>query len=283
MALENQLLKQFTRIKTLPHVALRLSKLISDENSAIRDLEEVIRLDPTLVLRVLRVVNSPYYGLKHRVDSIDRAVVFLGMKNLRNMVVTEALKNIFTIGPHEELFSRRQLWLHSAAVSICGRMISERIFEQKGEDIFLCGILHDIGMIVAEQVVTTSFIKACKTSQTEQKPFTACERELIGTDHCSIGYALALDWKLPSEVQEGIRLHHHTTKNIAPESIPGIIQLSEFIVSRSDYPAMAGMQSELPPSLAAHLNENLDEYKALARDLPDEMMHARDLYEQKEE
>ena len=109
MALEDQLLKQFTRIETLPHVALRLSKLISDENITIRDLEEVIRLDPTLVLRVLRVVNSPYYGLKHRVDSIDRAVVFLGMKNLRNMVVTEALKNIFTIGPHEELFSRRQL------------------------------------------------------------------------------------------------------------------------------------------------------------------------------
>jgi HD-like signal output (HDOD) protein len=279
MAFEDQLLKRFTSIKTLPHVALRLSKLISDESITIRDLEEVIRLDPTLVLRLLRVVNSPYYGLKHKVDSIARAVVFLGMKNLRNMVVTEALKDIFKIGPNEDVFSRRKLWLHSAAVSICSRMISERIFEQKGEDVFLCGILHDIGMIVEEQVATTSFIKACEVYQTEQKPFTACEREIIGTDHCAIGYALALDWKLPVDVQEGIRLHHRTVNNIAPDSLPGMIQLSEFIVSRSDYPAMPGMKAELSPSLTSHLNENLDEYKALARDLPDEMTHARDLYE----
>jgi HD-like signal output (HDOD) protein len=77
-------------------------------------------MDPSLVVRLLRVVNSPYYGLRQKVDDIDRAVVFVGMKNLHNLVVVEALKDVFMESPHEDIFSRKMLWLHCAAVSICG-------------------------------------------------------------------------------------------------------------------------------------------------------------------
>ena len=95
MATAQALVNKFNNLKTLPHVAIRLTKLITDKNSTMQEFEEIIRLDPILVLRLLSIVNSSYYALRQKISSISRAVVFIGMKNLRNMVVTEALKTVF--------------------------------------------------------------------------------------------------------------------------------------------------------------------------------------------
>ena len=279
MTTAHALLKRFNNSETLPHVAIRLSKLISDENSTMKEFEEIIRLDPTLVLRLLRVVNSPYYGLRQKVNSIPRAVIFIGMKNLRNMVVTEALKGIFKQSSHNGTFSRSNLWLHCAAVSICSKMIAQRIFGQKAEDAYLCGILHDIGMIVEDQVAHDLFVKTCEAYKPESGQITAYETEIIGIDHTVIGYELARDWKLPPEVQEGIKLHHKSSDNITPSSIAGTIQIAGHIASKLNFPAMPGMEGILSPPLVTHIQNNLEEYKTLVRDLPDEMSKARELYE----
>ncbi|MBW1695874.1 MAG: HDOD domain-containing protein [Deltaproteobacteria bacterium] len=278
MPTTHELLKKFKEIKTLPHVAIRLSKLISDDSTPMAKFEETIRMDPTLVLRLLRMVNSPYYGLRQKVDSISRAVVYIGMKNLRNMLVVQALKEIFNSGEKEGVFSRRQLWLHCAAVSICGQMITERIFQQKGEDAFLCGILHDIGLILEDQVEQKLFLQTLETWQAENRPLIECEREIIGTDHCSLGYGLAKDWKFPLEVQETIKRHHDSRKEVEPSSLLGVIQISEFIVSKLKYSELTGMNPTLSSSLSDHIRGNVKEYKAMTQDLPEEMAKAEDLY-----
>jgi len=283
MATAQTLFKKFITAKTLPHVAIRLTKLISDENSTMQDFENMMKMDPTLVLRLLRVVNSSYYALRQTVDSISRAVVVIGMNNLRNMIVTEALKDIFKESPGEGDFSRNRLWLHCAAVSICSQMISERIFGRNGEDAFLCGILHDIGMIVEDQTAHDLFNHACKAYSQNSRPIIDHEKEIIGTDHCELGHLLAKDWNLPLEVQEGIKQHHKALKEVSPSSITGIIQISEYIVSKLDYTAMPGMNTVLSSPLADHIRENVEEYKALVIDLPDEMSRASDLYDSQKE
>jgi len=270
----------FNNLKTLPHVEIRLTKLITDENSTLQEFEKVISVDPTLVLRLLAVVNSSYYGLQQKVSNISRAVIFIGIKNLRNMVITEAIKAIFKPSKDDDTFSRSNLWLHCAAVSICSKMISERIFEQKGEDAFLCGILHDIGMIVEDQVAQNLFVQTCKACKKKSRPIVECEQEFIGTDHCETGYMLARDWKLPFEVQEGIKDHHKALKKVSPSSITGIIQIADYIVSKMNYSAMPGMDGMvLSPSLSDHIRENIAEYKAIIRDIPGEMLGAKEVYE----
>ncbi|HIJ39449.1 MAG TPA: HDOD domain-containing protein, partial [Deltaproteobacteria bacterium] len=110
------LLKKFQSAKILSPVAVRLTQLISGENSSIQEFEKVIKMDPTLVIRLLKLVNSSFFGLKQKVDSISRAVVFVGTRNLRNMVVTTALNDVFSHPPPPEgVFSRPRLWLHCAA------------------------------------------------------------------------------------------------------------------------------------------------------------------------
>jgi putative nucleotidyltransferase with HDIG domain len=277
------LLDKFTTAKTLPHIAIKLTKLISDENSTMQDFEKMIKMDPTLVLRILRGANSPYYGLRQKVNSISRAVVVIGINNLRNMIVTEGLKEIFKDKNSKNAFSRSRLWLHCAAVSICSQMIMERIFGLNGEDAFLCGILHDIGMIVEDQAAPDLFSRVCNTYDENSRPITDYEKEIVGTDHCEIGHLLAKDWQLPIEIQEGIQRHHKMLDHVSPSSLTGVIQLAEFIVSQLDYTAIPGMKAKLSLPLATHIRDNVKEYKALVRDLPNEMSKAKDLYTSHEE
>ncbi|MBN1932560.1 MAG: HDOD domain-containing protein [Desulfobacterales bacterium] len=279
----HEIVRKFRNVKTIPNVAIRLSGLMSSETCTIQDLEDVIRMDPTLVARLLRLINCPYYGLRQKVESLKRAIVFLGMKNIRNLVVIEALKDIFRENTSNEIFSKRNLWLHCAAAGICSQMIAERIFEQQSEDAFLCGILHDIGMIAENQVEHDQFIEVCRLYKPELKPITAYENEIIGTDHCMIGSLLAQEWKLPLEVQKGIEHHHKAINDVLPGSIVGIVQTSEYMVSKLEYTAIPGMKVMLSSSLSNHIQENIEEYKALARDLPGEISKANDLYESHEE
>jgi len=273
-----RLIKKFNKMKTLPHIVTKLSGLIGDENSTMRDFEDVIKMDPTLVVRLLRLVNSPYYGLAQKVDSIGRAVAFIGMKNLYSLAVTDALRDIFTSSEAEsQIYSRRQLWMHCAAVSICSKVLAERIFGINGDDAYLVGILHDFGIIVEEQVAGDDF-----TAIFETYDFTATidifERRRLGTDHCEIGYLLTGEWQMSENIRQAIRDHHQHLDSVEPHSLTGILQIAEYLTTQLGYSVITGAPPALSPALADHLQENMDEYRVLLEDLPEEMEKAQDLY-----
>ena len=284
-----QLLRKFTSLKTLPHVAIRLSTLLSEEKTHIQEFEEVIKLDPVLVTRILRVANSAFFGLREKVSSISRALVFLGTKNLRNMVATEAIKDILNCKSDGDAFSRKNLWLHCAAVSILAQMISERVFERRGEDAYLCGILHDIGLIIEDQTAPELFASACKALACKalackslpaaSEPLTEIEKEIIGTDHCAVGFLLSEDWKLNEDVKKGIRDHHLISEEIQPNSMTGLIQLAEFFACKLNYPALPTMKGSLSRSLVRYVKENSEEFKVLLREIPGQMAAAKELYD----
>lgn len=277
MSTAKKFIRKFKDEKTLPHVVTSLSGLIADENSTMKDFEDVIKMDPTLVVRLLRLVNSPFYGLSQRVDSIGRAVAYLGMKNLHNMAITDALKGIFKEKVKSRIFSREKLWLHCAAVSICAKMIAERIFESNGDDAYLCGILHDFGLIVESQVDPEKFYTACEACE-EGDRITDREQEYLGTDHCEIGYLLTVDWEMPEAIQIAIRDHHLTDGDYTPDSLTGIIQIAEYITGQLGHTALENIDAVLPEHLVTHMQDNMDEYKVLIEDLPEEMSKAQSLY-----
>jgi len=278
MSSAKKLVNSFQKMKTLPHVVTKLSLLIHDENATMKDFEDVIKMDPTLVVRLLQLVNSPYYGLMQKVDSIGRAVAFIGMKNLYNLAVTDALKNIFTAkAPSSNVYSREQLWMHCAAVSICAKALAERVFGINGDDAYLCGILHDFGLIVEEQVVEKDFLAACD-ARDEDALLVDVEQKYLNTDHCEIGCLLTQEWNMPLALQEAIRDHHTLLDEVEPESLTGILQIAEYLTSQLGYTAIEGASTTLSPGLAAHIQDNLDEYTVLMEDLPNEMENAKDLY-----
>jgi HD-like signal output (HDOD) protein len=272
-------LKKFKTIKTLPHIAIQLTQMFSDSRTSVRDIEEVIRFDPTLVLRVLKLINSAYYGLRHKVSSIADAIVYLGLDILRNMVVLEAVKDLIEKDVAGTRFSREKLWIHSAVVGITNQMISERIFKIKGDNAFLCGILHDIGIIVEDQVVPGMFEKYMSDEACMQMPLVEFERQTLGTDHAEIGYLLCKEWKLPALVCESIRNHHRDPAAFSLDNPSVTIQLSEYLASKLDYSAMQNQDVIVPPVLRQHMVENISEYKVILMDLPEEIAKARSIYQ----
>jgi HD-like signal output (HDOD) protein len=273
------LIEKFKKIRTLPHIVARLVQLVNDEESTLRDFEEVIRLDPALVARLLTLVNSSYFGLRRKVDSISRAVALLGMKNLHNIAVTDALKSMLRSNSGTTEFSPQQLWLHSAASSICCKMIAERIFTINGDDAYLCGILHDIGLIVEMETEEEKFLKLIEQLVDDTPSITALEQQLFNTDHCQLGYLLAKEWCIPDPIAEAIRDHHQNSGMIAPHSPTGILQMSEYIIEQLGLFAIKdGLPISLVPSLAAHIQSNVEEYKVLAEDLPEELEKTKNMY-----
>lgn len=278
MIKENYFINKFKDVQTLPNVIITLSRLIADSESTLKDFEEVIKTDPILVTRLLRLVNSPFYGLIQKVDTIGRAVAFIGRKNLHNLAITDALRTIYYEPPKKSsAFSKKQLWMHSVVVAICGKMVAERIFGVNGDDVYLAGILHDFGLVIEEQVEEIAFHNICKTC-TSSSSLIELEQEAFGTNHCEIGYTMTLDWNLPEDTMAAIRKHHTIISDLKPSSLTGILQISEYIANQLNYATLPDIMTAISPHLLDHVEENKDEYTVLMTDLPDQIAHVQSIY-----
>ena len=278
MIKEEYFIDKFKDVQTLPNVIITLSRLIADSESTLKDFEEVIKTDPILVTRLLRLVNSSFYGLIQKIDTIGRAVAYIGRKNLHNLAVTDALRTIYYEPPKKNsVFSKKQLWMHSVVVAICGKMVAERIFGVNGDDVYLAGILHDFGLVIEEQVEEVAFHKICKTC-TSSRSLIELEQEAFGTNHCEICYTMTLNWNLPEGTMAAIRNHHTIISNLKSSSLTGILQISEYIASQLNYANLTEITTMGSPCLLNHIEENKDEYTTLMEDLPDQMSHVAAIY-----
>ncbi|MBU1169274.1 MAG: HDOD domain-containing protein [Proteobacteria bacterium] len=272
-----EIISKFKQIRTLPHVAIRLVKMISSDQGNAKDYEEVIKYDPSLVMRVFKLVNSAYFALTDKVETLADAIVVIGQDNLRNMVVIEALRDIYKGKMKTGHFSGRSLWNHGVATSLSCKMIAEQIFGQKGEDAFLCGLMHDIGLIVEFQTEPELFDRMVGSLE-KGVSFIDHENMVVGSNHCETGFWLAREWKLPSTVQIGIRDHHKNNEDLDPASITGIIQLGELIATRSGFVALPEIQESLSAPLIQHLRDNIDDYLRIQQELVGEMDKTKAIY-----
>ncbi|MDA3791007.1 MAG: HDOD domain-containing protein, partial [Desulfobacula sp.] len=177
-----------------------------------------------------------------------------------------------------DVFSRNKLWHHCAAVAVCSQLIAERIFQQNSEDAFLCGLIHDIGMIILDQLEPELFMITCKAYKPGEKSITHYEKKHIGTDHTKVGWQLARDWKLPLSVLDGIQQHHLSRDKIKPDEMAGIIQMADYLIYRQKITPIEAMQGNLSQPLLLHMRRNMQEYKGIALDLPEELAKAEELY-----
>ncbi len=275
-----KLLIEFSKIRPLPPVVIKLSRLLDDTSSTIKQFVEVIEMDPVLVARLLKIVNSPLYGPIQKIDSINRAVIYLGIKNINTIVVTEAVMDLFKQKVNSTSFSRQKLWLHCVAVAVCAKMIAERIFAINGDDAYLSGILHDFGLIIEEQVYPEIFYSICKKARSISA-IRELEQEAFATDHCELGYLATQQWAITEPIRQAIRDQHTLLAEIEPSSVTGILQIAGYLVSQHGYPLLPHIQPEIAEPLLDHIEENHDEYQFLLNDFPEEMAKVQDLYNEK--
>ncbi|MFQ5489557.1 MAG: HDOD domain-containing protein [Phycisphaerae bacterium] len=196
-------------IATLPEVTVKIIEIVEDHNSTARDLHQVIKTDPALSAKVLKVVNSAFYGLPGQIASVDRAIVLLGMSAVKNISVAASIARLFKTGNMSEQFSAKDLWRHSVSVGVAAKLITKASGQQAGlDEIFLAGLIHDIGILVERQAYAEQLAEVINRCAAGEGGFRELETKIIGAEHQEFGDGLTTKWKFPRHLRAVVGCHH---------------------------------------------------------------------------
>ncbi|NJL31398.1 MAG: HDOD domain-containing protein [Phycisphaerales bacterium] len=201
--------QEISHIATLPQITLKIIQLVEDPNSTASDLNKIISNDPALGARILKVVNSAFYGLPGQIGSINRAIVLLGLNAVKNIAIAASLAKLFRGGQISQNFSARELWVHSIGVATGTQLLSKEVGLGLPDEAFLAGLIHDIGIVVEAQARRPKFVEAVeKMAVTPGLTLRQAELSALGATHEQFGAALCKNWKFPSAFAYVTGFHH---------------------------------------------------------------------------
>src|SRR5258706_1018020 len=189
-ALVEEAIKKVTTIATIPEVTARIVTTVEDPRSTASQLHKIVSHDPALVTRILKVVNSAFYGLPGQIGSVERAIVLLGLNAVKNIAVAASLGQLFRSVKLCEGFTAKDLWTHCIAVAVTARYIAKQMKVPLADEAFLAGMIHDVGLLASLQVMPEKLRKVCESAKAPNAIFCDLEREQMGMDHQQLGAAL---------------------------------------------------------------------------------------------
>ncbi|WP_428607225.1 HDOD domain-containing protein [Sedimenticola sp.] len=202
-----QLINEAGDLVSLPEVCFRINQLADDPTSSAHEIGQVISQDTTLSARLLKIVNSAFYGFPGRIDTISRAITIIGTKELRDLALMTAACNLFN-GIPSNLINMERFWHSSLACGVLARRLAEASQVLHPDRLFVMGVLHDIGRLVMFQQLPVPSRDILLISKGRDDLIVVAEREVLGFTHGDVGYELASDWLLPTPICSAIRWHH---------------------------------------------------------------------------
>ena len=228
----HQILRKLDGISTLPHVAMRVVGVASDPLSGAADLKAVLEGDPALSARLLRCVNSSAYPVRERIGNLQHAIAYLGVKEVRNLALTSSVSRLFAEESTVGLYRRSALWRHMVSVGLYARLLAKSVGFPDFEDVFLAGLMHDIGIILEDQFEHDRFRLMVRQSARTYRPLTENEREYFEFDHTTLGAEVARRWCFPKSVEAAIRNHHDPIGNSAADRLPScFVAIANYVCS----------------------------------------------------
>jgi HD-like signal output (HDOD) protein len=229
-------LQRITSIATLPAIAVRIMQVADDPHATSDDLDELLSSDPALASRVLKVVNSAFYGRAGRVAATATAIQMLGVTAIRNIAVAASLTRMFSSVRGLPNFDAPALWLHSVAVGAAARHLAERTGLVPPEEAMLAGLLHDLGILVEVQVWLPEFTAVLSATAADPTlEFTDAESSIIGASHEEIGEALCRQWHFPEPLAMAVGHHHQPFVLPAAERVlPTIVHVADILAVRAE-------------------------------------------------
>lgn len=223
-------LKKIRNLPTLPAILARIMSTLDDPRSSAGDLERIIRNDQALTTKLLAVANSAYYGFRHEVNSVRRAVVAIGYQEVRNLCVGLSLMGYLKPGTFKDPDMAEKLWLHSLAVSEGARIVAEKNGTVDAELAFTSGLLHDVGKVVLSAFFPEDVAQLQALLRTGV-PFLEAERELEMA-HEDVGRALANHWELPPMIAEVMGRHHHLSRALDHIKMVSTVHVADYLARR---------------------------------------------------
>ncbi len=263
--LSQKLAAAVDRMPAFPKSVQKVLELTRDVNCSPKDLVQVIDKDPVVTVKILKVVNSAYYGLPKRITSISHAVVYLGFNSIKNLALS-----IASIGmlPKDNTagFDGQQYLLHSLATAGIAKQLAARTGDADPTDCFIAGLLHDFGKVVLAQSMPTQFRAALQRSQSDESSLHLALREVLGVDHAVVGAMLVEKWRFDPMLVETIR--HQYGEDVKDTGMVACVFAANQISKKLKF-GFAGnpLVEELPPTLAQRLGGSLDDVIASLGDM----------------
>ncbi|MCL4197224.1 MAG: HDOD domain-containing protein [Phycisphaerales bacterium] len=270
-AVVSKAIAEISHIATLPEVTLRIIDLVEDPSSTAQDLNKLITNDPALCSRILKVVNSAFYGLPGQIGSINRAIVLLGLNAVKNIAIATSLAKLFRGGELCPSFSARDLWIHSTAVAAASKLLADAASIGLSDEAFLAGLLHDVGIMVEMQAGRHKLIEVFEQFPNARKPFTAVEDDVLGANHQDFGRALCERWKFPKSFGYVTGYHHRPLElEAGSRTLTSVVYIADWLAKKSRIGFVADVTTgQVESSILDELRLTEAEIENVETQLPD--------------
>jgi len=240
---QDRVKRNIHRIQNLPalsNVVSRIVSLADDPKVSGEQVAEIVGRDQAMVTAILRIVNSPFYGLNRRVSSINHAIVLLGYRTIRNIALSTTLVNSLAPGG---AFDRRRFWTHAVCTAAASKFCARRLRDTDAEEAFLAGLIHDMGCVIFSHYFDEEFGVALRLSTEQGIPLPEAELSVFGLDHAEAGALVARKWNFPPAVAEAIAAHHDPQKALRTSQLAACVHLANVLTDvseiRCDWPGKA--------------------------------------------
>ncbi len=218
-------------IPTLPVVVVKVNKMLDDLNVTAKQLSDTIEKDQALVARLLKLVNSAFYGFQAQINSIAHTITILGFNTVRNTIISASVIKSFSGRDLLDGFNIVGFWQHSVAVAVTARFLAKQNRLCTPDEAFVSGILHDVGKVVLAQYYQDPFKEILSLMKEQALSFNEAEIKLLPATHAQIGGYMAEKWQLPANLVDTVT-HHHFFEGATDDLNPMfILYMADFIVN----------------------------------------------------
>jgi putative nucleotidyltransferase with HDIG domain len=224
-----KLLGRVQGLPTLPSMLLKINKLLMNPRTSAKEVAQLITTDPAIASKVLRVVNSSFYGFSSRITTVTHAIVILGFNTIKSIVLSSSIFDVFK-NETKSSFNREAFWKHSVACGAASKVIANRVGEPAVEEIFLAGLLHDIGKIVLDQFLHPAFLEILADAQKRKVMLRDSEFKKLGFTHAEIGAWMFSQWNLSKALIDTVRCHHSPGSTRRHRKSAAIVHLADILI-----------------------------------------------------
>ncbi len=267
------------KMPSLPTSVTKILEISNDKDASPADLNQVISLDPVLMGKVMKLINSAYYGLSQEITSLVRAIIMLGINTVKNLALSTAVLANLGKGSSEKGLNMDGFWRHSLCVGVTAKLIARKlkVDPKRLEEYFMAGLLHDIGKIPLNNRLADPYVQSMQKADIQHVPLIQAEKEVIGLHHCEVAKIILQRWKLNQEIQDAVTYHH------APLSYEGSNRSIVFAVTAANYFAnsfeigFAGDRYPLkvPPEVFKEIGVSMDWFDDIEEQVNSEIEKAR--------
>lgn len=202
-----QLIANTDAVPPLPVVVGRMLQVADNPSSNAMDLANIIAEDTALTARVLKLVNSSFYGFSREISTVTESVILLGFEAITNLVIGMTITSLMAVG-QSRVLDRQRFWQHSLGAAASARILSRLVGYPNSEEAFIAGLMHDIGKIFFDEYLPDEYAAVVSRLHAGERNELLAEREVLGTDHTCAGQMLLKKWRLPAIYQMAARYHH---------------------------------------------------------------------------